>query len=108
MPLPCVAVAQAPTTAMWGSEARLATAKPCFRSCGQSWAYFTPAPTSTVPAARSTVDTVSNRSTAIIAPRVSAMVLKEWRPPSAFTFSCARTICCTSAIVPGRWSCVPE
>ena len=77
VPLPCVAVEQAPTTPMWGREARLATAKPWRWSCGQSSAYLTPAPTSTVPAARLTLDTVSNRSSETIAPRVSAISLKE-------------------------------
>jgi hypothetical protein len=38
---------------------------------------LTPAPTSTVPALRSTSETVSKRSSAISAPRVSAIVLKE-------------------------------
>lgn len=44
---------------------------------GQSWAYLTPAPTSTVPARRLMADTVLNRSNVTIAPRVLAMELKE-------------------------------
>src|ERR1039458_833277 len=56
-PEPCVAVLHAPAMEMWGSEARLCSAKPLLSRYGQSWPYVMPASTVTVRATGSSATT---------------------------------------------------
>jgi hypothetical protein len=100
MPEPWVAVAQAPTAVMWGSEARLWRAKPCCVDVGREDA---------VGDSGADGDGVGGfvdghgveRLSEIWAWVLSAMVLKEWRLPRARSLGAALDDCWTSATVLG-------
>src|SRR5215212_4586130 len=106
-PEPCVAVATAPATQMWGSDARLCKATPSAFNFSASSPYLRPALKETVFAAWSTTMSMGMASS-VISSRESAMPLKEWREPRTRTPGALAIISCTCSIVDGRCSfCAP-
>ena len=102
-PEPWVAVATAPATEMWGSDARVCKATPSSCNVLTRWPYFTPPLIETVCASWSTT-TSAGRFSSESSSEESAMSLNEWREPNTCTLAALATICCTCSSVVGRCS----
>ena len=79
-----MAVATAPATEMWGSDARLARARPSRSSVSASSPYLRAAEKLTVPASRSTATSLG-RPSRLTSSSESARSVNECRDPSART-----------------------
>jgi hypothetical protein len=87
---------------MWGSEARLCSARPSAFSVSASSPYFTPAPTVTVIRSRS-ITTSAGRPSSETSSAESATSLNECREPSTRIRGARATISCSSSTVDGPW-----
>ena len=100
-PEPWVAVATAPATEMWGSDARLARASPSACSASASSPYRSPAEKDTVPASWSTAMSVG-RPSRLSSSAESAMPVNECREPRTRTLEALATSSRTCSRVDGR------
>ncbi len=102
-PEPCVAVATAPATEMWGSEARLCRAKPSAFNVSTSSPYLRAALKETVFVAWSMTTSMGTASS-VMSSEESAMSLNECREPKTRTRGALAMISCACSIVDGRCS----
>ena len=96
-----VAVATAPATEIWGSEARLCNARPSAFSLSDNSPYFMAALQVILPAVGSTA-TSAGMSSSVTNSRESAMSLNECREPNTRTRGARAMTSCNSSIVAGR------
>lgn len=101
-PEPCVPVAVAPATDIWGSDPVLCSANPCRCSLAARIPYVVPPETDTVQCSASTLIPGSISDSEMSAPPgESAIELKECRVPRALTFGSRATKSWTSSTEAG-------